>query len=362
MTKIRSVDAMIADNTIMRGYGGSHAYGTNIATSDVDIRGIFCADKINIQTPFFPVKQSIDMTGDNDITIYELSKFLELYVQGNPNILELLWLDDTSIVDTSPEYDILRNYRYDLLSSKVAFTFTGYAISQIKRIKGHHKWINNPKPVDPPRQTDYVSLVHNYADEKLFKLNIYDFRDDYRLIPYDGNVIGLYPFKGYQTFADSFSLNLVYEKEDDSLFLNDDGTRRLPVAIIKFNKQEYNTAMDDWQNYWSWKKNRNEKRSSLEEQFGYDTKHAMHCIRLCRAGLELLQDGVFNVKRPDAAELLSIRNGAWSYEELLASADHLDNEIRNVWYQKTALPKTPNIKLAAKVLMEVQDSIWSKSK
>jgi len=40
----------------------------------------------------------------------------------------------------------------------------------------------------------------------------------------------------------------------------------------------------------------------------------------------------------------------------------MDNEIRNVFYKTTSLPKKPNIALAAQVLMEVQDSIWSERK
>ena len=33
-------DPALGDNVILLTYGGSHAYGTNIATSDTDIRGI----------------------------------------------------------------------------------------------------------------------------------------------------------------------------------------------------------------------------------------------------------------------------------------------------------------------------------
>jgi len=38
----------------------------------------------------------------------------------------------------------------------------------------------------------------------------------------------------------------------------------------------------------------------------------------------------------------------------------MDNEVRDVWYKKTSLPKTPNLKLAGEILMEVQDNIWNK--
>jgi predicted nucleotidyltransferase len=359
--RIRTVQEMIADNLIVRVLAGSHAYGMALPTSDIDHRGIFCADKVNVMTPFFPVEQSIDMSGDNDITIYELSKYLRLYVDANPNILEILWVDDGDVLDTSPEYEILKQYRQQLLSTKAAFTFTGYSFAQIKRIKGHNKWINNPQLVDPPKQTDFVSLVYNFTDEKIFKINIRDYRDGYRLIPFDGNLYGMYKSDGYQTFADDFSLNTVYDADDPQLFLNADDTRRLPLFIVKFNKEHYLQSKEEWANYWTWKKNRNVARSTLEEQFSFDTKHGAHCVRLLRMGAELLQTGELKVKRPDAAELLAIRHGAWTYEQMIEYAEYMDNEIRNVWYKQSPLPKTPNIKLAAKVLMEVQESIYTRS-
>ena len=112
--------------------------------------------------------------------------------------------------------------------------------------------------------------------------------------------------------------------------------------------------------YWSWKNNRNAKRGELEEQFGYDTKHAMHLVRLLRMAKEILSTGEVLVKRPDAEELLGIRAGEWTYAEILVYSQDMDKEIREVWYKQTDLPKKPNIKRAADILMTVQDSIWRK--
>lgn len=105
-------------------------------------------------------------------------------------------------------------------------------------------------------------------------------------------------------------------------------------------------------------KNRNEKRSELEEKFGYDTKHAMHLVRLLRTGEEILSEGIVRVKRPDAKELLDIRNGLFSYDELLIYAEEKDKLIREVLYKETALPKKANVNFAAKILMEIQDMYW----
>lgn len=125
-----------------KGYAGSLAYGTNLPTSDVDFRGIFCADPINVRTPFFPIREKVD-SSEEDTKYYELANFMKLCLDCNPNIIELLWTDEKSIVYRTEAYDYLRSFREDFLSSKVAFTFSGYAMSQLKRTKTHHNRIQN---------------------------------------------------------------------------------------------------------------------------------------------------------------------------------------------------------------------------
>ena len=85
----------------------------------------------------------------------------------------------------------------------------------------------------------------------------------------------------------------------------------------------------------------------------------MHLVRLLRMGVEALRDGVILVKRPDAQELLDIRYGAWEYDEIVAYAEDMDRQVREIWYPKTQLRKKPDIQLAAQLIMDVQDSIWS---
>lgn len=349
----RTAQELMQHNCICKHYAGSHAYGTNIASSDVDFRGIFVADPINIRTPFFPVKEVEDKT-EEDTKFYELAQFMRLTVDCNPNVIETLWVDQSDVVFTTPAYELLRSYAPQLLSSKIAFTTSGYALSQLKRIRGHNKWINNPQPVEAPQQVDYMSLVHNFTGKQIFKVNLRDFSTGYRLIPYSGDTYGVYPVDGSSPFnAATGTLNTDYDGNTHTL-----GT---PMFLIKFNRQVYETAKETWTNYWTWKKNRNEKRSTLEEQFGYDTKHAMHLVRLLRMGEEALTEGVLKVRRPDAAELLSIRDGAWAYDDLVAYAEEVDARVRGELYKNTSLPRSADLQLAAKIMMEVQDTVWTTS-
>lgn len=349
---VKTAQQLMQDNMLVKHYAGSHAYGTSLPTSDVDFRGIFCADPVNIRTPFYPIKE-VDDTSEEDTKFYELFQFMRLSLDCNPNVIETLWVDDKDIVFRTPAYDHLRAHAQALLSSKIAFTTSGYALAQLKRIKGHNKWINNPQPEARPQQVDFVSLVHNFTGDKVFKINLRDYERGHRLVPFSGDTYGLYAADKYSPFnPETGNLNDDYEGDSHGL-----GT---PLFVVKFNRSTYETAKDTWANYWTWKKNRNEKRSALEEQFGYDTKHAMHLVRLLRMGAEALETGILHVHRPDAAELLAIRGGAWTYEEVVEYAEMMDNRVRNELYPKTFLPKRPDVKLAAKLVLDVQDMIWSK--
>jgi len=352
---VKTIEQLMTDNLLVKHYAGSISYGTNLPTSDVDFRGVFCADPVNIRTPFFIVREAEDKK-EEDTKLFELSHFMKLCVECNPNIIETLWVDEKHIVHTTPAYQLLRDRRDTLLSKKIAFTTSGYALAQLKRIKGHNKWIMNPCPVEPPAQIDYISLVHNFTDQKMFKINLRDYRQDYRLIALDGNLYGVYPMEGYSTFADNLTLNTFYDKDED--FFTHNHTRRLPSFIVKFNKDEYLTAKDKHKQYWEWKNNRNEKRSALEEHHGFDTKHAMHLVRLLRMGKEALTEGKIIVMRPDAEELLEIRNGKWTYEQTIQYAEEMDNEIRDKLYKTSSLPHSVDLKQAAQLLMEVQDLVW----
>jgi hypothetical protein len=79
-----------------------------------------------------------------------------------------------------------------------------------------------------------------------------------------------------------------------------------------------------------------------------------------RMAEEILRDGEVHVFRHDAAELLEIRAGKWTLEELLEWAEKKDDLIRNVLYKETSLPKRSDLKLATGVVLQVQDMAWSK--
>jgi predicted nucleotidyltransferase len=80
------------------------------------------------------------------------------------------------------------------------------------------------------------------------------------------------------------------------------------------------------------------KRKGLVEKFGYDCKNAAHLIRLLRMGIEFLKDGELYVKREDAPQLLDIKRGAWTLEQVKTEADRLF-KLSEETYLNSTLPK-----------------------
>jgi len=349
-------EACIPD-LIVSHMSGSHAYGMNTPTSDVDVRGIFCAPRKCICTPFNNINEQT-IPSMEDAKVYEVSRFIQMYTDANPNILETLWVDEEDILTGSEAYTLLRNHRQQLLSKKVAFTYSGYALSQLKRVKGHKKWINNPCPVNPPKQSDYVSLVQNFTDDKILpsEFSLINYKEGCRLIPFGNNLFGLYVGgKGgdYNTHTDDGMLNMVFVDESRV----DWGA---PQMIVKWNKEDWAREKETHKNYWTWKRNRNPIRAALEEEHGADMKHVSHLVRLLRSVEEILTEGVVKVRRPDAEELLAIRNGSWQYDDIIKWAEDKDKLIRTTLYNQSELRNKPNLNLAGKLMMTIQDIYWEK--
>lgn len=83
-----------------------------------------------------------------------------------------------------------------------------------------------------------------------------------------------------------------------------------------------------------------DKRKKLVEKYGYDTKNAAHLIRLLRMGIEFMNEGILYVDRGvkgDAPQLLQIKRGEWTLEQVKSEADNLFKRAE-VAYDNCKLP------------------------
>mgnify|MGYP001596820029 FL=1 len=208
---------------------GSRAYGTNLPSSDEDIRGV-CIPPAEYIIGLKQWEQHEDK--GHDRTIYGLHKFVRLALNCNPNIIELLHVREEDILHITESGRRLRRFAPRFLSKRAFKTFGGYAFAQLQLI---HKG-------KTARHGSHVGLVG---------------------------------------------------------------------------------------------------------QHGWDTKNGLHLIRLLRMGVEILRTGQVHTYRPDRTELLDIRHGRWSLDQMLAESDRLNAELKAA-YEASFLPDEPDYRSPAR--------------
>src|ERR1035437_1489747 len=130
----------LKDHVFFLTKAGSHAYGTSTPESDEDVRGV-CTLPPSVIFGFQERFEQKRAELPQDLEIYSILKFASLAVANNPNILELLFVDESSILLTTPAWAKLRDIRHLFLSKRIAATFAGYAKSQLHRIRSHRGYL-----------------------------------------------------------------------------------------------------------------------------------------------------------------------------------------------------------------------------
>jgi len=67
--------------------------------------------------------------------------------------------------------------------------------------------------------------------------------------------------------------------------------------------------------------------NEFDKKVGYKCKYAMHMVRLVRMAEEILRDGEIHVLRPDADELLDIRQGGMTYADAVLYMGLMDSRL-----------------------------------
>jgi predicted nucleotidyltransferase len=352
-------------HTIFLTLAGSQAHGTARDGSDVDLRGV-CVAPPSVRLSLFrgfeqyegalpeslaetvlprmeghpTASRALDIK--TECVIFDVAKFVGLCAAANPNALEILFADERDWVFETPAWRRLHEGRHGFLTKKVQQTFHGYAMAQLKKIKAHRSWLLKP-PTKKPSREDFGLPVAGGTlsrdDQNRIEQSITDKIRSYGI----DNIDMPKPTRiAVQERLEAFYRD-VLSASDDEL---DERMRavathslRLPPDVVSALNAEkrYRAAMKHWDSYQTWQTHRNPARAELERQHGYDTKHAMHLIRLMRMGLEVLETGNLRVRRDDADELSAIRDGAMSFDEILAQADSLRSRME-VAAQASLLP------------------------
>lgn len=99
------------------------------------------------------------------------------------------------------------------------------------------------------------------------------------------------------------------------------------------------------------------RRPEYESIFGYDTKAAMHCLRLYLECIELMRLGTITLPRPEREFLIEARAGEWTLERFLTEADRLRSEAEAA-AQTSSLRDSVDLRAISKLLAKVHLAAW----
>ena len=254
---------------IFKAIGGSKAYGTDTETSDTDIRGIFLLpNEYRLGNKYF--EQASDET--NDITYYELNRFIELLRLNNPNIIELLFTPEDKILLFDDKIKPLYDIREQFLTKQVKNSFGGYALSQIRKARGLKKKIVNP--IDKVRKSplDFCFIIDKdngyMIDAKKWLSKKGYLQEKIGLAELPNGI------QTYKVYYDHYTLGFRGIIADDSNTVrHSEIPKNYPMlAFLYFNLNGYSSYCKEYNEYWEWVGKRNPHRynDNIKNDNGYD--------------------------------------------------------------------------------------------
>lgn len=317
-------DPHLGEDIILLGLGGSHAYGTNVEGSDIDIRGIALNSKeeVLLGKDFEQVVER-----NTDTVIYSFNKMIKLLIDGNPNTLEIIFQKPEHYLRLTKLGKMLIDNRKLFLSKKCYYSFGGYAHQQLRRL-------DNKSMRELSQSGQEQHILNSVKDAfRIFKEKYFEFDED---------AIKLYID---ESLHDGF---------DTEIFM-DVNLHHYPLRDYKCMWSEMHNIVKDY--------GKLGKRATNAILHNKVNKHAMHLIRLMKAGIDILETGDFcTYCEKDHDLLMDIRNGKYMGEngqmipEFFAMVDNLEARM-NEAFKYTTLPDKPDMEKINELICYVNEKI-----
>lgn len=388
---------------------GSHAYGTNIESSDVDFTGVYIQSIDDILGLGYKEQINDDK---NDIVLYEIKRFLDLLSSNNPNILEILNTPKDCIIYKDPIFDLVLENRDKFITKVCAKSFGGYGKMQIQKAKGQNKKQNWEKDkvtrkdvldfvyviegsksipwkkwnegkgyeekfcgvVNVPNAKDVYAVYYDKIAHSCFSEAIpEDFREYQKNIQTNKNEPMGFGYKGLVKVGHSLSLDGkdlieirdgLYKKdnmsESNQLRLSSIPKGETPICNIVYNKDGYSEHCKDYKSYEDWLANKNDARWVDVKSHGQkiDGKNMMHSRRLMDMAREIALGLGINVRRDNAQELIDIRKGKIDLQTLI---DQVEAEIIEIdqLFANSSLPDKVEESFVNEILIKIRKNIYN---
>ena len=315
----------LGKNIILLGLGGSHAYGTNVPGSDIDIRGIALNSKEEILGAA-NFEQVVNEA--TDTTIYSIRKIISLLSSCNPNTIEMLGLKPEHYLYLSSVGQELLDNKKLFLSRRAKYSFGGYAFAQLRRLDN--------KAARTIAQADREQHILNSITAATY----------------------VWPDK-YGCFKTGEGVRLYL---DDSDREDMDKEIFMDIKLTGYPLRDYKAMWSDMKNIVSdYDKIGHRNQNAIER--GKLGKHMMHLVRLYLMCIDILEKEEINTYREnDIPFLMDIRNGkflnsesqplAEFYEMVSEYEKRLDYAVEN-----TSLPDKPKTKEINELLMSINERV-----
>jgi len=349
-----TLEALLAPdhpNVLFSCISGSRAYGTATAQSDEDWRGIFALPAAAYLNLSAPPAQIADERGDR--VFFTVKRTIELLAQANPNMLEVLFMPADCVRKRTHGFSMLEEKRAIFVTQQCVDTHLNYALSQIKKARGQNKWINQPRPLAPPRKEQFCFVIlseHQSANPparpRAMTLDLTRFqvakvehaRDLFRLYDFGEQSSGV--FRDEQLVLSPIALT------DEARF----------SGFLIFNEAGFKQAQNEHHNYWTWKRERNDARWLKQEsgELDYDAKNLMHTVRLLLSARSILETGLPLVRfeGESLALLMAVREGRFSYREVIALSEGIAADCEAL-KKRRELPFQCDMAHASQLLAEI---------
>lgn len=134
-------DRLVLEHTIYAAVVGSRAFGLDTDTSDTDTRGVYVAPT---ESFWSLAKPPTHVDGPQpEWFSWEVERFCELALKANPNLLEVL--HSPLVVRQTPLGEELIGLRRSFLSQLAYQTYSGYVLSQFKKLEADFRRDGAPK-------------------------------------------------------------------------------------------------------------------------------------------------------------------------------------------------------------------------
>lgn len=347
---------LLRDNILLLTYGGSHAYGTNVETSDIDLRGIVYnpVDTLLGNNLFEQFEDN-----DTDTVIYGLNKMFKLLLESNPNTVEQLGCKPEHYILLNDDGKRLIENKKVFLSKRAIYTFGGYANSQLRRLQNALARDNYPQAEKEQHILGSIQSAMNSIVERYHTVNgellKYDFSNDngkmiHALREYNARMHDMEAFRNFE--YGSISL---YPDKSDREDMNveiyiDAFLHHYPLRDYKNLWNEMNTIVRDYDKLGK----RNTKKDDM-----HLNKHAMHLVRLYYMCIDILEkQEIITYREKEHDLLMSIRGGEYQKpdggyrSEFFELVDSLEKRMHYA-AENTSLPDKPDMETAYEMLVEM---------